>query len=897
MAYVRWCFLRTPCVMNSEPVDTRLPKTFGTAYTLERELGRGGMATVYVARDAKHDRRVAVKVLHAELGVAVAVDRFLHEIRVVATLQHPHILGLIDSGVLGDEWGESKGLPYYVMPFVDGESLRARLERERQLPVAEALRLAREVADALDHAHHHGVVHRDIKPENVLLQGGHALVADFGIALALQHAGGARLTGTGLSLGTPHYMAPEQAAGDRAVNASADIYALGAVTYEMLVGEPPFTGPSPQAVLARAVTEEPRLVSASRRTVPPHVDRVVRTALEKLPADRFSSAAEFATALAGPAGQAATSLLPVSPSNRRGVPWRAAILTVAGLGVGFALGRAGQRAQPINKEPVRFVIEPDSGIIQNTGLAVSPDGRTIVYRLEATSGATLHRRRARDLESHEIPGTANGQGPMFSPDGRSIAFLASGAIRKTRLDGGSSTVISGAEPVRSFSIGSWAWDDGIYFCTTVGDLYRVSASGGEVKRLLAADSTSRVTSVQLLPARRIALVTVMRDSVGYISALDLESGRLRELGPGLHPHYAMDHVVFTDPEGRLYAQSFDADQAAPNGNPQQLADMVSYGPGIPLFDVSQSGAIVYRIDPASARTLWLLDRAGREVLTLAGYGSWGPRFSPDGRRVAYGAIARGRAKSDIWIADLESGTTQRFTTDGNSNNDAQWSPDGRAIIYSAEADAGKDVFQQSLNGGAARPVLRQPGAQYPSDWSRSGKVLLFTQYQTDNTMGVWLQPLDSGTARPYIDTRFNEAGGRLSPNGSWVAYTSNETGLEEVYVQAFPTPGQRTLVSVGGGFDPVWRGDGQELYYFRGDQLIAASLALAAAGEPPVVRSRTPLFRVPYLHSANANYDASPDGKRFVVLGRDRGRSNRVAVWLHALDGIVETSSRGRTRQ
>ena len=164
-------------------------------------------------------------------------------------------------------------------------------------------------------------------------------------------------------------------------------------------------------------------------------------------------------------------------------------------------------------------------------------------------------------------------------------------------------------------------------------------------------------------------------------------------------------------------------------------------------------------------------------------------------------------------------------------------------------------------------------------------------------MGVWLQSLDSSTARPYIDTRFNEAGGRLSPNGSWVAYTSNETGLEEVYVQAFPTPGQRTLVSVGGGFDPVWRGDGRELYYFRGDQLIAASLALAAAGEPPVVRSRTPLFRVPYLHSANANYDASPDGKQFVVLGRDRGRSNRVAVWLHALDGIVETSSRGRTRQ
>src|SRR5881409_2023993 len=272
-------------------VLARLSSALTTRYTIERELGAGGMATVYLAQDQRHDRHVALKVLRPELAAVIGADRFLKEIKVTANLQHPHILGLIDSG-------EVDGLLYYVMPFVEGESLRERLTRETQLPVEEAVHITREVASALDYAHRHHVIHRDIKPENILLHEGQALVADFGIALAASKASGARMTETGMSLGTPHYMSPEQAMGEREITAHSDVYALGCVLYEMLTGDPPFTGSTAQAIVARVLTETPRLITPQRHTVPPQVEWAVLTALAKLPADRFNSAAEFSLALA-----------------------------------------------------------------------------------------------------------------------------------------------------------------------------------------------------------------------------------------------------------------------------------------------------------------------------------------------------------------------------------------------------------------------------------------------------------------------------------------------------------------------------------------------------------------------------------------------------------------------
>src|SRR5688572_17109062 len=307
---------------------SQLTTALADRYRIERELGAGGMATVYLAHDLRHDRPVAIKVLHPELAAALGSERFLSEIKTTARLQHPHILPLLDSGA-------ADGQLFYVMPYVSGETLRSRLERERQLPIADAVRIAREAAGALSAAHAIGIIHRDIKPENILLQGGHALVADFGIALAVQSAGGQRMTQTGLSLGTPQYMSPEQALGERNVDARADQYALAAVTYEMLVGEPPFTGPTVQTILARVMTEQPRGLSLQRRSIPPAVEVAVLKALDKLPADRFNSTAEFSTALSAPVGSVmVTHAHPItSPVGARNaaraiLPWAIAAIAI-----------------------------------------------------------------------------------------------------------------------------------------------------------------------------------------------------------------------------------------------------------------------------------------------------------------------------------------------------------------------------------------------------------------------------------------------------------------------------------------------------------------------------------------------------------------------------------------
>lgn len=468
-------------------------------YDVQRQIGSGGMATVYLARDLRHQRPVALKLLSPELGAVLGPERFLSEIRVTANLQHPNLLPLFDSG-------EAEAQLYYVMPYVEGESLRARLDREKQLPVNEAVRIASAVAAALDYAHRHGVIHRDLKPENILLQEGQPLVADFGIALAVSHAGGERVTQSGLSLGTPQYMSPEQATGDRSVDARTDIYSLGAVLYEMLIGEPPHTGATVQAIIARVLTDKPRSVRATRPAVPEHVEFAVQKALEKVPADRFDTALEFAEVLQGTRPLTIAGTTTTAPQTdgflsvfrSRSAGWTAAgvALIVAFTAAAVAVNERSGRRSLENLPPVAFRVEmPVDAAIPPGGepmLDLSPDGRWLVSVLQRQSTTQLYLRSLDDLEAKPLAGTERASYPFFSPDGHWIGFSANGKLKKIAREGG--VAIDVTDGFSAFLPQAfWTRDHGIIFGRSafVGGRHgfsAVSQAGGAVKTMTLSGS-------------------------------------------------------------------------------------------------------------------------------------------------------------------------------------------------------------------------------------------------------------------------------------------------------------------------------------------------------------------------------------------------------------------------
>ena len=794
----------------------RLAAALADRYLLERELGQGGMATVYLAEDIKHHRKVAIKVMRPELAAVIGADRFLAEIRTTANLQHPHILPLHDSG-------EVEGTVFYVMPFVPGESLRDRLDREQQLPVADALRIVSEVAAALDYAHRHGVIHRDIKPENILLHDGSALVADFGIALAASRTDGStRMTETGMSLGTPTYMSPEQAMGERTLDARTDIYALGCVLYESLVGEPPFTGPSAQAIIARVMTESPRSLTAQRNTVPPHVDTAISIALAKLPADRFATAAAFADALARPdatammtAARGAVSA-PPRPRWLTLLPWGVAAAAVA-VALWIGLGRGPERTPTAGYLSLGPGVNPTGG--RSSDLAISPDGTTMVFSDSATG--QLWVKRAARLEPVAIPGTEGADRPTFSPDGGWLAFTAEGKVRKVRLDGSAPITVADSAALDGGGI-AWLADGSlVYVGTGHSVLYRVAATGGPITTVLPKPMVFGRALMNLSPlpdSRGVLFGTCDANcSQHAVHVLDLDTGDQKVVtSDGYQGIYLpTGHLLYT--VGRTAAAApLDLDALALSGPPVQvIEDVFALG----SLAMSADGTIIYWTAGGSYRDREFVrvDRGGRRSsMDTSWHGAFtNGEFSPTGDRFAT-AIGVGSESQGIWIKNLGTGAFSPLTSTRTARRPI-WSPDGRTIAFIHDSASVSQVYTQPVDGSRpAERAFRVDRSVQELAWSPDGAWIVVRTETGEAGDGDILAFPTAGDQTPVTvaASPVEELYPAISPDGRWIAYGTVVAGQPEVYVARFPPAGDaRWQVSRSGGVQPRWSPDGRELFY------------------------------------------------------------------------------------
>jgi eukaryotic-like serine/threonine-protein kinase len=887
----------------------RLQSALTDRYRLDREVGAGGMATVYLAEDVRHDRRVALKVLRPELAAVIGAERFLAEIKLTANLQHPHILPLFDSG-------EADGYLFYVMPFVEGETLRDRMNREKQLPVADAVRITTEVAAALDYAHRHGVVHRDIKPENILLHDDQALVADFGIALAASKASGARMTETGMSLGTPHYMSPEQAMGEREITARSDVYALGAVLYEMLTGDPPFTGSTAQAVVARVVTESPRPLVPQRHTIPPHVEAAVLTALEKLPADRFASAAEFAEALKdkGYRSTAVTSatgaVVPDAQARGRGG-------AVVALGVALVLALVAALWGWLRPTPVPPLTQFSLGLPINqtlqgalatggTRIALSRDGRALVYSGPAEGGNRLWVRRFDQLDATPVVGTEGAGTPFFSPDGQRVGFVKAGtSIRIASLAGAPTVTLTDKANTTG---GDWASDGYLYFEVDSG-IGRMPATGGNIEPVYTIKPEKQEIATewpQVLPDNNGVIFRTRHVGQG-IGDFEINAAPLppkphepaHTLVRGVYATYAPSgHLLVVTADGKLIAIPFDPKKLELTGGPIALLEGIGVRNGGFNIDLTlaRNGTLAYTTGGTliSRRAVWVSMEGGVTPVDPA----WDPQgvietasLSPDGKSVAIGLSREGRR--DIWVKQLPDGPFSRITFGDTSAVRPSWSADGREVYYvndRAGSGVGPAYAHRADGTGAARLLKSSPKDDYGQvTVSKDGKwLLLRTAPVTSGSPDILGMHLPDTSLVPLVATPAQEVHPALSADGRWLAYSSNESGTFEVYVRPFPeTSSAKWQVSTAGGGEPAWSKDGRRLFYISGrNEMVVAEIS---AGANFTVGKQRALFSVTQFSRTGPipSYSLAADGQHFLMIREgDAAQQSELIVaenWLETL--------------
>jgi len=848
---------------------SRLNAALEGRYRIERQLGEGGMATVYLAQDLRHDRKVALKVLKPELAAVIGAERFLAEIKTTANLQHPHILPLHDSGA-------ADGLLFYVMPYVTGETLRDRIDREKQLPVDEALGIATSVASALQHAHDRGVIHRDIKPGNIMLQDGQPVVGDFGIALAMGAASGARLTETGLSVGTPYYMSPEQATGDQAIGPASDTYALACVLYEMLIGEPPYPGSTAQAVLGKIIQGVPVSATAVRKAVPANVDAAIRRALEKLPADRFTSAQTFAKALADPtfrhgADAAAAGPAPVRLRRIAIAGWATAAAAVVALVVSALLP---------TPEPVRRVERFADPFVEGQemtsyygalGFDLSPDGSMLVYRRDTDAGQILMVRRWDDLRATAVRETTDGSGPAVSLDGLELAFEQDGAVRVLAFSGG---------PVRTLLPDGFApeWGPGGYlYAGTNSGAVRIPSVGGAVEQISRLSDGENLHIVRdVMPDGRHALLEVSLAGTSEIRSLDLRSGEMTPIvAEGVWPRYLpTGHLVYGTPGGgTMMAARFDPDRMELLSTPIAVMD------GLLFFSLADDGKLFYSgiglTGAAGAGPVRQLAWVTRDGEVSAVDPAWtfdrgidaeqGWSLSDDGSMVALREFTQGGY--DIWIKRLDAGPRSLLTPNEAHERMPVWEPGTDNVTFLSDRNGNFDVWSRPWDGtGEAELLLDIDAPIRTAEWSPDGEWLVMDV--AGDILGFRPRVDDEPTV--LLGDSRQETEPSVSPDGRWIAYASNETGEYQVYVRPFPdVRARRWQVSSQGGRLPQWAHSRNELYFQQNSGATPMWVVEYESSERFEYGTPAVLFEGPDGWSGapqtGNTYDVAPDDERFLI--------------------------------
>ena len=878
-------------------------------YEIVAPIGAGGMGEVYRARDTRLERTVAIKVLPDYLSASAETrQRFEREAKTISSLSHPHICALYDVG-------NQDGVEFLVMEYLEGETLSDRLVKG-PLPFDQVLRFGCEIADALDKAHRQGIVHRDLKPGNVMLTKSGVKLLDFGLAKAV--APGARsgasltalptqtgkdLTAEGTILGTFQYMAPEQLEG-RDADARTDIFAFGAVLYEMATGRKAFSGRSQASLISSIMTAEPPAASTVAPTTPPTFDRVVRTCLAKDPDDRWQTAHDIAVQLKWiPEGGSAVGLPVPIASSRKGrerLAWILAALATAGLAGVLVRDRLRTPELPrvvrLSVLPPEKTIFTPPGEFASTQFALSPDGRSLAFVAAAPGSRPLLWVRPLDsLTAVSLAGTEDANHPFWSPDSRSLGFFTPTSLKRVEASGGAPQKLCDTSGGRG---GAWSPEGVIVFSDTAATpLFRVPDTGGEPEPATKLNASGGQTSHRypsLLPDGRrfVFFVRGQREHQGiYVASLGAPEARLVLKTEGLAV-YSPPGYLLTVQQGMLVAYAFDGKSATVQGRPIRIAESIPVGapPGYSPIAVSANGVLAYSSTHLHGRELVWFDRAGRRLGTVGTAGDYStPDLSPDEKRVAVSRREGAKPDTDVWLFDSGRVVWSRFTFDPSNDRAPQWSPDGTRILYASAARGHLDLYEKP-SGGAGEGVLVVASSRdkFPTQWSSDGRFVVYHTFGGNTGWDLWTASVTGGKGSPFLASSFTEIQGAISPDGRWMAYASDESGRFETYVTEFPKPKGRWQISTNGGMQPSWRADGRELFYVAPDQMFM-SVGVRVAEDFEALPA-VPLFSAnvpPPVPAYWRYYTPTGDGQRFLVaaLLLEAGASpiNVVLNWTAAL--------------